>query len=171
MKERPLVILFLLIVIAGCQRSTWRELNSFEGGFSILMPGKPSKQTLKMNSAIGLIDFHLLTLEQEDVVYMVGYSDYPDTLVQRSTQDSLLDIACYGAIVNLKGNLVSRRVISIEEYPGREMKIEQADGETVYLTRLFLVRKRLYQITVLTLIRKEISEDDIKFLESFKLLK
>ena len=171
MKERPLVILFLLIVIAGCQRSTWKELNSSEGGFSILMPGKPSKQTLKMNSAIGLIDFHLLTLEQEDVVYMVGYSDYPDTLVQRSTQDSLLDIACYGAIVNLKGNLVSRRVISIEEYPGREMKIEQADGETVYLTRLFLVRKRLYQITVLTLIRKEISEDDIKFLESFKLLK
>lgn len=170
MKERPLVILFLLIVIAGCQRSTWREFNLSEGGFSIVMPGKPSKQIVKTNSAIGPIDFFLLTLEQEDVVYMVGYSDYPDTFLQSNTQDSLLDIACYGAVVNLKGNLVSRSVISINEHPGREMKIEQANGKTIYLTRLFLVGRRLYQVTVLTLKRKEISNDDKKFLDSFTLL-
>ncbi|MCK4576533.1 hypothetical protein KAU34_09015 [candidate division WOR-3 bacterium] len=170
MKKRLLISLFLLIIFVDCQRHIWKEFISSEGRFSILMPGKPSKQTVKTNSVIGPIDFHILTFEKEDVVYLVGYSDYPNTFVQSNTQDSLLNIACYGAVLNLKGNLVSKRVISINEYPGREMTIEQADGEIIYLTRLFLVGGRLYQVTILTLKRKEISNDDKKFLDSFKLI-
>ncbi len=118
MKPKLLVLLVLAILLIGCQRSTWEEFSSSEGAFSILMPGAPTEHTNTVNTAVGPIDAYFFLLEQKDIAYMVGYSDYPDTVVQKTNPDAILEGARNGAVANVQGKLLKELIISLNGYPG-----------------------------------------------------
>jgi hypothetical protein len=171
MKSKLSASLFLLVFLAGCQQPTWKEFSSAGGAFSVLMPGTPTEQVRTADTASGPINAHMFLVEQGDVVYTVAYSDYPDTVVQEGTSNLILDGARDGAVAKVQGALLSDTIVSVDGHQGRELIIEAAGGKVTIQTRLVIVRRRFYQVMVITPKEKALSEDVNKFLDSFTFLK
>lgn len=165
-------LLFTLAMVAvlGCQQDSWGEYKSTEGGFSILMPGNPVHNKQTYNTDVGALDINIYGLEQEGIAYYVIYMDYPDSLVQQRTPDKFLDNARDEALANGQGKLLSEEAISLNSYPGREIKIERADGKTIETTRMYLVGHRLYGIQAITSRENSSSASVGNFLDSFRLV-
>jgi hypothetical protein len=170
MKNKHLDLVFLAVFLLGCQQSAWKEFNSSEGAFSVLVPGTPKEQTINVNIEGTPIDCHFFMLEQKDMVYLVAYADYPEALIHGRALDAILDGARDGAVANCKGRLLGESTISLNQYLGRELKIESPDGESTMKARIFMVGRRLYQVEVATPKEKDFSKNIGKFLDSFKLL-
>jgi len=164
------VFFSFFILVAGAPAATWKEFFSNEGSFSILMPGVPTEQTKRLNTKAGAIDMHLFILEQKNVAYFVSHIDYQEELLQQRNDDEILDGARNGAVKNVQGKLLSEVPISLDNYPGREIRIETSDGKHTIQTRIYLVKNRLYQVMIVTPKENSFSKDVTKFLDSFKLL-
>jgi hypothetical protein len=169
MKKKTVIVLLMVLLFSGCGKQGWKEFRSKDAGFSVSMPGVPVVEIKSTDSPLGPLDFHLFTFEREDCVYLVGYTDYPDSFIENSSQDSLLDIACFGAVANLGGKSVENKEMFLDGYPGRSIKIVQKESRSTYNTRLYLAENRLYQVTVLTMKGRKFCEDDKKFMDSFEL--
>ena len=167
MKKKLFACVFLLVLI-GCQQApTWEEFTSAQGGFTVLMPGTPTEQKRTAKTASGSIDAHIFLVDQGDVAYMVAYSDYPDTMLQERTPKLILDGARDGAVAHAKGRLLSESIVSMNDHQGREVRIERLGGKVTITARIFLVRRRLYQVMVLMPKDHASSKDVKKFLDSF----
>jgi len=160
------------VIKLDVQGTTWEKFTSTEGAFSVLMPDTPTKQKQTANTQWGPIDVYSFIVEREDGVYMVSYSDYPQSVVQQIDPEVILDSARDRGVANVQGTLISELSISLEEYPGRELRIKSPTlvGEIILYNRIFLVDNRLYQITVVTPKEESFSEDIRKFFDSFALL-
>lgn len=170
MKKTILIFIFFLLVLAGCVESDWLSFSTYEGGFSIEAPDNFMEKEIVVESIIGPLKFKIYLLELDRIVYLVGFSDYPDSIFQVKTPDELLDYAGEEAIKNLKGNVLSESKLSLGKHPGRELVIGFPEQETEQRLRLYLVGSRLYQLTVLTpKFLLEQSEPD-RFFNSFRLL-
>ena len=99
-KFLTILIVLALLVFAGVwifnaiispESEEWREFSSSEGGFSVLMPGKPTKKIETVNTIFGSIDAPVFSLVRKDAIYGVTYCEYPANLVQASTPDAILD--------------------------------------------------------------------------------
>jgi len=170
MRSRIFLWVMLVMFFSGCQQYDGKVFKSQKGGFSIQFPDTPTEEVSISRTPLGDIDLHLFTLEKKLVIFLVGYSDYPAQFVKENSNDSLLNIACAGAIANYKGIVFSNEKISLGIHPGREIVVKSKDDMITYLTRLFLVENRLYQVTVLALEGKTIEKSDKNFIESFKLI-
>jgi hypothetical protein len=170
MRIRWLAVVLLIALLTGCQQVTWKEFSSSEGRFSVLMPGTPSEKTSKVNTEVGPVDMFSFRVTQEDSGYDVNYNDYPDAVVEASDAGSMLDGARDGIVSSLQGKLLTEFIISLDGYPGRDIRVEGPDGEHTVRTRLYLVDNRLYQLTVVTPKEDSFSKDVAKFLDSFELL-
>ena len=163
------VFFSFFIFVAGAASATWKEFSSSEGSFSILMPGEPTEQTKTVNTKAGAIDLHLFIFQQKNVAYFVSYVEYQEELVQANNAEKLLDGARDGAVSNVQGKLLNEVSISLEKYPGREIRIQVPDGKHTIQTRMYLVKNRLYQVMIVTPKEDSFSKDVTKFLDSFKL--
>jgi len=160
------------VIKLDVQGTTWEKFTSTEGAFSVLMPGTPTKEKQTENTQWGPVDLYFFIVEREDVVYMVDCVDYPQSFVQQIDPEVILDNARNAGVANAQGTLLSEHIISLEEYPGRELRIKYPTlgGEIIVHTRIFLVDNRLYQIAVTTQREESFSEDIGKFFDSFALL-
>lgn len=165
-------ILLILTVLGTLvpEESSWEEYASTEGRFSVLLPGNPSEKVETMNTAAGPIDLHLFSVHGNDFEYSLAYNDYPDSLIQDVGPDAMLDRVRDGFVAGVKGKLLSELIISLDEYPGRELKIEITGGTGTVRSRIFMVRHRLYQVMVGMPTEKAFLENVDKFLVSFRLL-
>jgi hypothetical protein len=160
----------VLLALIGCQWLRWKEFTSSEGRFSVLMPGTPTDQAQKVNSPVGVIDLHVFVVEQSGAQYLVAYNDYPDAMVKTGDPEKVLDGARNGIVANVRGRLLSEVKITLQQFPGRELKVMVPDGAQMMQTRLYFVKNRLYQVGAVTSEADASSKDIPKFLESFKLL-
>ena len=162
---------FLLVVflVGGCSLFAWKEFKSTKGQFSLQVPGTPKEQKETVKTQAGDIDLHLFLLEQKEIAYMVGYSDYPEPLIKQAEPEAILDGARNGAVSNVNGKLLSERAVSLEGHKGREIKVKTEKG--VIKARIFLVEARLYQLMTVTAKEKTFAENTKRFFDSFKLLK
>lgn len=171
------VVLLSLVVVAlalsGCGPKEWTEFSSGPGNFSVLLPGTPEEQTQSVDTPAGSIDIHMFLLDQGSSAFMVGYSDYPESLIAQADPMLLLDGARDGAVGNVGGTMRSERELTLNSNPGREIKFDVPDssdlpGGGYAVARLYLVQNRLYQ--VIGMAKKDVSEEEIiKFLDSFTL--
>ena len=171
MGAKILGLLFIVVLLAGCWQSGWKGLVSKKGEFTILMHGSPHKEVFTTFTPDGQIDKYKFVLVKESVTYTVRFVDYPEIVVEKSTKDSLLDEAQKRAVSNLQGKLMAGKSISLNGYPGREVEIEFAGGETIYQCRMYLVGARFYQVSVEMPKEKASQKSVEKFLNSFKLNK
>lgn len=165
-----LLTLVLVTVLMGCQKTDWKEFKPSDGRFSVLMPGNPDTQTEQVNTSAGAVDLHVFTSALGNSGYIVGYGDYPASLIQTSSPASFLDGIRDGAVSSPKGKLTSERVLSSDNNPGRELKIESPDGKHIIFGRYYLVGNRLYQALAINPKEQAFGADATKFLDSFKLL-
>jgi hypothetical protein len=156
---------------ASIQQPTWTEFSLEEGGFSVLMPTKPLQQTLPAAESVNVHIY--LSLGANGTGYLASYADLQDAPADQAQTIKALDDARNGQLKTSKGKLLRETTITIEGYPGRELKIEIATGEMI--TRILVVKQRLYQLLGIvpeSIVGSEGSAQDVaKFLSSFKLTK
>jgi hypothetical protein len=149
-----------------------RLFKSEEGGFSIVAPYALQETSQSVNTEAGTIEVHMFIAEQGQEAWLVGYSDYPEEIVQASDPEAILAGARDGAVANVNGQLVSDTEISLDGYPGREFSasVTQNGQDFVLRQRVFLVGNRLYQMVVIVPKGTESSTEVEDFLHSFQLI-
>lgn len=152
--------------------ASWREFIPEEGRFSILVPRTPRETTETIETEMGTLDEHTFTIIHGDIAYIVNYGDYPQGLMN-ADHYAMLNALRDGAVESVGGKLLSERAISIDGYPGREIKVKiSSSTETVIMqVRIYIVRNRLYYIYTMAPEARASSPDIKKFLRSFKLLR
>ena len=171
MNKRIVCLLLLaLLLLSGCDEAEkeWATFTSEDGGFSILFPGKPEEQIESVSTAIGTIETEFFIVEQKDRAYSLNYADYPKEIIAASDAGSMLDGAGMGAVSNVNGELLDEKEITLDGYPGREIRIEVKEDDIIIHARFYLVENRLYVVQAVS--KSEASTPDIdKFLDSFQL--
>lgn len=125
----------------------WKEIRSPEGGFSVLMPGVPTKSAMRF-SLIGPSMSNLRTFgikASQGSHYRVTYGNYSRTL------DEAVD-----EILNNKGiissdplTLRSKKDITLNGVPGKEVIADDSKfGTLTQRYKIYLVKKRLYMVVV-----------------------
>jgi len=158
--------------------SSWETFSSPKGGFAVSMPSPPVEKKQVVNTPIPQLDVYSFTVELKGnpaahrgaVFYAVYYSDYPDTHVQQTEPEKILDAARDGGVASSRGHLISELIISLDGYPGRDIRIALPTIRAVMRFRIYLVRQRLYQLAVVTSKDEASSQDIGQFLDSFRLL-
>jgi len=149
----------------------WQPFTSDKGGFTVTMPGKPTEQKQTLNTAAGNIDTYLFsTALNNGANYTVSYLDLPKG-AEALPESVLLEAIAGGIAGDDRGKLLSERVIKLDNYNGRELKV-QSQAKSIVLHRAFVVKGRIYQIAVEVPAASEerLAGDMERFLNSFKLL-
>jgi hypothetical protein len=178
---RPSLALALaaLLALSACEPSTdsepapgWQEFMPEGGGFSVLMPGTPVRETQSDTSSFGAIDTIIFELPREGdpLSYRVQYTDMPPAVLGllRSVQTLLVarqKKLAYDLNATLLGEV---EYIFLGEYPGQHFKLKLPDG-SLGTYRIFYVDHRLYQLSVRTHADGVGAEQVSRFLDSFKL--
>ena len=171
-------LLVALLFAYSAQTTQWETVS--ESGFTVRMPGKPSKRTQSMDTAVGKIQLTTLAAEKGGEAFIVGYNDFPDSPAVRDRDpEELLNNARDGAVRTVNGKVTSEKAITMNGHPGKEFSGEgisqEADSsgkrqEFTFTERIYWVVPRLYQVLY---IRPKTtaapSDDGQKFLDSFRL--
>lgn len=154
---RPTMIRFsvalivLLSPLALCAEDAKSvKFTSKAGKFSVTLPEKPSEKTQTIKSDVGELEMHMFIVASTEQVYLLTYNDYPgDSLDEEAHK--VLDKVIEGNQKSLKGKVTMDEKITIgkKKYPGRDIRIEQADKKQVYRAKVFLAGNRLYQVVAL----------------------
>ena len=174
-------IIFILVLTTGFEvRDDWYLLKS--DGFQIEFPKEPVSQPQMTNSEIGELKINLFICDESEnkndsnLVYLTGSTVYPDSIVKIINSDKtgvLNDFfrkSVDGTVTGSKGKLLSEKVIEIDNYPGREIKVDLMEGQAVIKMRLYLVKNKLYIIEIITETSKVPNTSIDRFIDSFKLI-
>jgi len=149
--------------------AVWSEFRSDEGRFSISMPERPVSQASTIETIQGRFEQHAFIASHMPLLCMVAYTDIPKPLLAADNADGFFDGVRDEFIKDAGGKLASESSLSLDGYPGREIKVHLFRGEL--RLRLFLVGDRLYIVSLTNL--DKVSESDAetpnKFFGSFKL--
>jgi hypothetical protein len=190
MKIRSLLPSLLLICLVGenltihrgqasqsinIAQTQWQKFSPPKSGFTVLMPNKPSEQVNSVDTVFGRITIHTfkVPLEQDRINYTVSYVELPEEMVQVAPPEALLETLsnAFSQAFGRDVKLLNQQSLRLGEYPGKEFKFE-GPNQNVVRHRAYLVKQRMYQITVETSQAEEetLSAEIENFFNSFQLL-
>lgn len=150
--------------------SSWETIT--EDGFSLSMPGKPSKSDDTVASAAGPLALRMYTLSEGYEGFITGYTEYPDMVFTASEPEELMDGAQRGAITNVQGEVTSQRRITVNGHPGREIIGTSPSKNIGFTARVILARPRMYMLVYTQYDKtKPMSADGKRFIDSFQITK
>lgn len=86
------ILLILTYSFVNAQPPIWKEFNSTQGGFSVLMPKTPASDTIAINTASGLEKSFVFTTKDEKLNdYLAAYSDSPDLKTEKTSTDKIFN--------------------------------------------------------------------------------
>jgi hypothetical protein len=147
--------------------------------YKILFPKKPSESSQIDNSAIGELTLNLNIYEvsendtDDNLVYMVNETAYPETVINSDKKDLLDNFfrkSIDGAVNNVHGKLLSEKIMELNKFPGREIRIDFQNGLAVIKMRMFLIKNRMFMIETITDTKKDFNKSINKFMDSFQLI-
>jgi hypothetical protein len=145
----------------------WQRVTSAPGAFSVAMPGPPTAQSERVETAYGVVVVEALSVSAGDMFYAVAWADYPPE-TSRARPARVLDDVRDRARARGRGRLVADRPFTFAGYPGRDVELEShpvPEMTMVSRARLVLVGTRLYQVIAAGPVRDGASA----FLDSFRL--
>jgi len=151
---------------AAAAAADWKQYRYADNGFSAWFPLPPElqKQTIKTES--GPVELRTYIAEDPSAALIAAVCDYGAAAAAKDP-DVLLEDAKKGAILNVKGHLISEKKITLGAYRGIEF---EADSETAHVSaRLYLVGNTLYQMIVAAPVNARFA-DTARFLDSFELI-
>lgn len=150
--------------------SSWQTIS--EDGFTITMPGTPSKNDDTVPSAAGPLMLRMYTLSKGYEGYITGYTVYPDMVFNASEPEEMMDNAQNAAINNIQGEVTSQHKITVKGNPGREIVGTSPSKNIGFTARVILARPRMYMLIYTQYDKsKQMSDDGKKFLDSFQITK
>ncbi len=152
----------------------WKLFSSTKGRFSILIPEIPVEDKIPVDSGDAQLEMYAFKLVTF-AAFSVMYYDVPPSL--ESSPEEILSNMISGGVEQVKGRILEEKQITLNNFPGRFLRIEAGDGTTVKV-KLYVVDQRVYQIMIQLPNTKGLSEDEKQsheriadqFLESFKLV-
>jgi hypothetical protein len=164
-----LVVALAMPLQAGeARKSGWKQFQSKEGSFSVLMPGTPVEQEQSADSRIGLIRTRMFVVDRGASGFISGYDDYPEAILKQDAQ-ALIDGKRDAIVAGMRGKLLDQRALKQYEYPGQEIVVKMPDG-SIYKARMFLVKRTLCLAAAVVPEAQANSKDVKTFLESFKVM-
>ena len=169
------LVMSVILLLAACsflnaQPSVWTEFRSNEGGFSVLMPGEPTPNKVTVNTASGVKEADMFTLNEGELnEYIIAYSKYSKTDSKSRSTDKLFNAVRDGLLSFQQGKLLSEAAITLDGYSGKEIAVERRDG-VITTARFYVVDDRFYQLSVNAKTNEREPEAPKRFLDSFKLL-
>lgn len=163
-----ITFLFLLTTI-GCKRYEWKEFRSPECGFSALMPeGVSQYDQVTYGDQHESETYLFYSQGQHQTYYTVQYGELSEKM-QVLSPEADLNSFVKGRVESFNGDILLYRRESLNGYPGREIKIQNEDGN-YHFCRFYLVGRRLYVLSVFAPHENAASRDIERFFDSFKLL-
>ncbi len=156
--------LFLVAALAAGAQD-WQTYSYPADGFSISAPQAPvlSKQSVPGQDAA--VEMHNYLA---DMGFAALYASVTDEAALASKNiDEALKGAEQGAIDNVHGHLVSDRRITLGDYPGLALEVENDSAH--FSARIYIVRSTLYLTLVVSGLGKPYPDAD-RFLDSFRLI-
>ena len=126
----------------------WRTFTAPDGYFTVLMPGMPKRKTQIQKTYMGEIKLEIFLIQppQQEAAYIVTYNEFPDSYVQMTNPQKIMDQAQYVELTTTKSRLLNQRNIrSSNFHPGKEIEYVNAIGK-VTKTRMFVAHGRLYKV-------------------------
>jgi hypothetical protein len=147
----------------------WKLFTSAEGGYTVEMPGEPSREVRSEGSDGSRISLQTATVRvPEKYTFAVTTTDYHEILPEGSDAESFLTAMRDSTVTSSKGRLVSDKPIRLDRFLGREFLIE--DGGNVIRIRLFLKDAFLYSLGIHSTKAFVLSGDADRFLASFQFI-
>lgn len=171
MKKLFSLALPLAVVLACSSLGTKWETVS-EGGVSVEMPGKPTKQSQDIPTGNTKATGQMLTLDKGSEAYVLAAHEFPAAIASLNIDPKLLLTgASDGAVRNINGKVTSQRDVSVGGHPGTEIIGEgNKDGKDVEFTiRMYWAKPRLIQTLYLSEKGKGDKANATKFLDSLKI--
>jgi hypothetical protein len=170
--------ILLVVLLSGFAPETWVKIQPKENAFSVEFPRKPEESERKIQTEIGELNMNILMYEvgkfkDENSVYGLIYSDYPDSLVNSDFKDEYIDEffenAIKGTVNNLKGQIIEEKRVLLSTYPGREVKISFMEGQGIMKLHVYLVKNRAYILEVGCETKNDNNKSMDRFFNSFVL--
>jgi hypothetical protein len=99
-------------------------------------------------------------------------SEYPDSLINSGKTELLPQFfrnSIDGAVRNVQGKLLSEKNITINGFPGREVRVDYQNGTAIIKMDFYLVHNEMIMLQTITEPSKENNASELKFYASFKL--
>jgi len=177
MKSRQIIFILTIFITACSVKPEWYLLKSNELDFEILFPSQPkfSRQTALLET--GKQDFNIyycdsLANSDDNINYFASQTEYSGSLMKlyESNPDIYFDNKIRNSTESVHGKIIALKVKNYKNYPGREVRIDFKNGETVILMRIYLVRNKAYVLETMSYASKDYNSSQTKFFESFKLI-
>lgn len=162
----------VVAALAACSSGLdWRELQWPEGGFAVLLPTRPSKESRPVRIGEHTVELTVLPARVEPFVYGVGYADLP-VRFDPSSRDRFVAAAQESLLGNIAGKPSSERATRLGEFPCQEFEAEGTveQRSLVMAARVCVTDRRYYQLVVIAPKSRAADMDAALFLGSLKLL-
>jgi hypothetical protein len=128
----------------------WKEFSSAAGRFKVLIPGNPTKTSTTLEYRFRTFRRHTFSSWAGYATFLVAYSDIPVTLAEPEDIEEFLDHHMHeNEVAASQEELLSKTVIELDGYPGRELIVETP--KSTIRMKYYLVGQRLYQIAASTM--------------------
>jgi hypothetical protein len=173
-KLKRLIILALpLAVVLACSSLSGQKWETVtEGGITVDMPGKPTRQSQDVPTDGGKATGTMLTLDKGAEAYVAAFHEFPAAVSNMNIDPQvLLKRASDGAIKNIDGKVTSQRDVTVNGHPGTELVGQGTkDGKDIEFTiRMYWAKPRLIQTLYLSEKGKGDKSNATKFLDSLKI--
>jgi uncharacterized protein (TIGR03067 family) len=148
----------------------WKEFAAKEG-FTVLLPGEPEKKDLNALTLLGQAmgtqyKFRHETLRISFMVHALTYA--PDARLPEP--DKHLELERDALLKGLEGGkLTSEKKIKLRDVPGLDLVTSVVGDMGVNRTRMYLIKRRVFMISVTGVKDDVFSKDADKFLDSLQL--
>jgi hypothetical protein len=147
-----------------------KAFSSKEGGFTVLLPGKPApvQQTVKSPAGEMTVHAFVTLVDGGKGTFTVTYNDLPAAPGANEVEQILEFAGKMGAAQVPGAKLTDQKKIEVDGHPGRQYDMDLgAQGQM--RMRVFIVKQRMYQTIAFGTKERLASKDAEKFFESFKL--
>lgn len=146
------------------ETSTWQEVTSLEGNFSVMMPGNPSVESPTNNGDSAQF---FLQKEGGKITYTITYNTLPDRERELTQEQVNLLFDASQEVLIGNGRLLEKIDLELEDYLGREVTGVRPEGS--FQARFYWVHPRLYVLLVGANTGTEFPQQEAQgFLSSFK---
>ncbi|MEO8288279.1 MAG: hypothetical protein ABI670_17780 [Chloroflexota bacterium] len=152
---------------APTRHTGWYDFSPTDGSFTVLMPKTPDYSTTNMPNGQTT---EMYGVKQGPIAYVLKYADYPHALIAKTGADKWLDNERDYIVAGVQGKLLSESKISLDGYPGRELRVLADDGK-YRICRIYLVGDRFYNVYVVMPDEGSLTPEIERYLDSLKLLK
>ncbi len=174
-----LITIFLINIlhVKALEPEKWVNFESHAFSYNISFPLKPEDLTETLDTEAGELRLNVVELDcskadgYNNLVYMVNCTVYPDSLINSKFTDLLDNFfkgTIKGAVTNVAGVVISESNIEYAGFPGREVRISADEGNSFFISRLYLINSHFFMLIILTDSDNKDNPDINKFFNSFR---